>query len=68
MTFYSTASVSLDRRAEATYQYPVFKEMKHDFTKDFDFTQNNSMKLHTLIFKLKKWIKILDNRSKMLLQ
>jgi transformation/transcription domain-associated protein len=68
MTFNSTASESLARRAEATYQDPVFKEMKHDFTKDFDFTQNNSMKLHTLIFKLKKWIKILDNRSKMLLQ
>ncbi|XP_044261128.1 transcription-associated protein 1 [Tribolium madens] len=68
VTFNSAASESLARRAEATYQDPVFKEMKQDFTKDFDFSQTNSMKLHTLIFKLKKWIKILDNRSKMLLQ
>lgn len=68
VTFHSAASESLARRAEATYQDPVFKEMKLEFTKDFDFSQMNSMKLHNLIFKLKKWIKILDNRSKMLLQ
>jgi len=42
--------------------------MKQEFKKDFDFSQSNSMRLHTLIFKLKKWIKILDNRSKMMLQ
>ncbi|XP_057664226.1 transcription-associated protein 1 [Diorhabda carinulata] len=68
VSFNSAASESLARRAEATYQDPVFKAMKLDFTKDFDFTQSNSMRLHTLIFKLKKWIKILDDRSKMLLQ
>lgn len=68
VTFSSAASESLARRAEATYQDPVFKETKAGFTKDFDFSQTNSMRLHTLIFKLKKWIKILDNRSKMLLQ
>ncbi|XP_045469394.1 transcription-associated protein 1 isoform X2 [Harmonia axyridis] len=68
VTFHSAASESLARRAEATYQDPVFKEMKQEFTKDFDFSQPNSMRLHNLIFKLKKWIKILDNRSKMLLQ
>ncbi|XP_050299225.1 transcription-associated protein 1 isoform X2 [Anthonomus grandis grandis] len=67
-TFNSAASESLARRAEATYQDPVFKEMKEEFKKDFDFSQSNSMRLHTLIFKLKKWIKILDNRSKMMLQ
>ncbi|KAJ8954217.1 hypothetical protein NQ318_005812 [Aromia moschata] len=67
-TFNSAASESLARRAEATYQDPVFKEMKREFTKDFDFSQSNSMRLHTVIFKLKKWIKILDNRAKMLLQ
>ncbi|XP_066149283.1 transcription-associated protein 1 isoform X2 [Euwallacea fornicatus] len=66
--FNSAASESLARRAEATYQDPVFKEMKEEFKKDFDFSQSNSMRLHTLIFKLKKWIKILDNRSKMMLQ
>ncbi|KAK9874414.1 hypothetical protein WA026_002761 [Henosepilachna vigintioctopunctata] len=68
VTFHSAASQSLARRAEATYQDPVFKEMKQEFTKDFDFSHSNSMRLHNLIFKLKKWIKILDNRSKMLLQ
>ncbi|CAH1110190.1 unnamed protein product [Psylliodes chrysocephalus] len=68
VTFNSTASESLARRAEATYQDPVFIATKQEFTKDFDFSQTNSMRLHTLIFKLKKWIKILDDRSKMLLQ
>ncbi|XP_072379030.1 transcription-associated protein 1 [Diabrotica undecimpunctata] len=68
VTFNSAASESLARRAEATYQDPVFKAMKLEFTKDFDFSQSNSMRLHTLIFKLKKWIKILDDRSKMFLQ
>lgn len=66
--FHSAASESLARRAEATYQDPVFKEMKLEFTKDFDFSQSNAMRLHTLIFKLKKWIRILENRSKMLIQ
>ncbi|XP_049825027.1 transcription-associated protein 1 isoform X2 [Aethina tumida] len=68
ITFNSAASESLARRAEATYQDPVFKEMKQEFSKDFDFSHSNSCRLHTLIFKLKKWIKILDKRSKMLLQ
>ncbi|XP_060534319.1 transcription-associated protein 1 [Cylas formicarius] len=68
VTFNSAASESLARRAEDTYQDPVFIEMEQEFKKDFDFSQSNSMRLHTLIFKLKKWIKILDNRSKMLLQ
>ncbi|CAG9767854.1 unnamed protein product [Ceutorhynchus assimilis] len=66
--FNSAASESLAKRAEDTYQDPLFKEMKEEFRKDFDFSQSNSMRLHTLIFKLKKWIKILDNRSKMMLQ
>ncbi|KAK9754067.1 FAT domain [Popillia japonica] len=66
--FHSAASESLARRAEATYQDPVFKEMKLEFTKDFDFSQQNAMRLRTLIFKLKKWIKILENRSKILIQ
>lgn len=66
VTFNSAASESLARRAKATFQDPVFLEMKQKFTEDF--SQSNSMRLHTLIFKLKKWIKILDERSKMLLQ
>lgn len=68
VTFNSAASESLARRAEATYQDPVFIEMKLEFAKDFDFSHSGAMRLHTLIFKLKKWIKILENRSKMLIQ
>ncbi|XP_030767739.1 transcription-associated protein 1 [Sitophilus oryzae] len=64
----SAASESLARRVKATKEDPVFKTMKTEFEKDFDFSQSNSMRLHTLIFKLKKWVKILDNRSKMMLQ
>lgn len=67
-TFISAASESLARRAEATYQDPVFQEMKVQFTTDFNFSQPGALRLHNLIFKLKKWIKILENRSKMLIQ
>lgn len=67
-TLVSTASKSLAQRAAAAYQDPVFQEMKAEFAKDFDFSHSVPMRLHTLIFKLKKWIKILENRSKMLLQ
>lgn len=66
--FHSAASESLARRAEAAYKDPVYKEMKAKFTKEFDSSQLNSMKLHVLIFKLKKWIKILEDRSKELTQ
>lgn len=67
-TFDSAASESLARTAEATYQDPVFKEIKQEFAKDFNFSNSNTMRLHTLIYKLKKWIKILENRFKMLIQ
>ena len=60
-TNYATAaSESLARRAQATAQDPVFQKMKLQFTADFDFSNSNSMKLHNLISKLKKWIKLLD--------
>ena len=36
------------------------------FTHHFYFSQPNSLKLHTLIFKLKKWIKILEAKAKVL--
>lgn len=67
-SFISAASESLARRAEQTYQDPVFQEMKVQFTSDFNFSQPGALRLHNLIFKLKKWIKILENRSKMLIQ
>lgn len=65
-TFGSTASESLARRAQATVQDPVFQKMKIQFTSDFDFSEPGSMKLHNLISKLKKWIKILELKTKQL--
>ncbi|XP_064648217.1 transformation/transcription domain-associated protein-like isoform X2 [Lineus longissimus] len=65
-TFSSAASESLARRAQATAQDPVFQKMKSQFTTDFDFTVPGSTKLHNLISKLKKWIKILEAKTKLL--
>uniref|UniRef100_A0A8C1XR13 Transformation/transcription domain-associated protein n=1 Tax=Cyprinus carpio TaxID=7962 RepID=A0A8C1XR13_CYPCA len=62
--FSSAASESLARRAQATAQDPVFQKMKGQFTTDFDFSVPGSMKLHNLISKLKKWIKILEAKTK----
>ncbi|XP_051789631.1 transformation/transcription domain-associated protein isoform X2 [Erpetoichthys calabaricus] len=64
--FSSAASESLARRAQATAQDPVFQKMKSQFTTDFDFSVPGSMKLHNLISKLKKWIKILEAKTKQL--
>ncbi|XP_065923524.1 transformation/transcription domain-associated protein isoform X7 [Magallana gigas] len=65
-TFSSAASESLARRAQATAQDPVFQKMKSQFTTDFDFNVPGSTKLHNLINKLKKWIKILEAKTKLL--
>ena len=40
--------------------------MKSQFTSDFDFTVPGAMKLQNLIQKLKKWIKILEAKTKLL--
>ncbi|XP_028179424.1 transcription-associated protein 1 isoform X3 [Ostrinia furnacalis] len=61
-----TASESLARRAQATVQDPVFQKMKTQFTADFDFSQPNAMKLQNLIQKLRKWVKILEAKTKVL--
>jgi len=65
-TFSSAASESLARRAQATAQDPVFQRLKEQFAIDFDFSQPGSMGLHNLIDKLKKWIKILEEKAKLL--
>lgn len=65
-TFSNAASESLARRAQATAQDPVFQKMKGQFTTDFDFSVPGAMKLHNLINKLKKWIKILEAKTKLL--
>ncbi|XP_054724829.1 transformation/transcription domain-associated protein-like [Uloborus diversus] len=62
----SSVSESLARRAQATAQDPVFQKMKGQFTADFDFSVPGAMKLHNLIMKLKKWVKILEGKTKLL--
>ncbi|XP_008557972.1 transformation/transcription domain-associated protein [Microplitis demolitor] len=65
-TFGSAASESLARRAQATVQDPVFQRMKEQFSSDFDFTVPGAKLLHNLINKLKKWIKILESKTRQL--
>lgn len=65
-SFSSAGSESLARRAEATVQDPVFHEMKGQFTSDFNFSVPGANLLHNLISKLKKWIKILEEKTKQL--
>ncbi|XP_037728552.1 transcription-associated protein 1 isoform X4 [Drosophila subpulchrella] len=62
----SAASESLARRAQVTFQDPVFQKMKEQFTNDFDFSKPGAMKLHNLISKLKTWIKVLETKVKKL--
>ncbi|XP_034140404.1 transcription-associated protein 1 isoform X2 [Drosophila guanche] len=62
----SAASESLARRAQVTFQDPVFQKMKEQFTNDFDFSKPGAMKLHNLITKLKTWIKVLETKVKKL--
>ncbi|KAJ1522938.1 hypothetical protein ONE63_002077 [Megalurothrips usitatus] len=64
--FISAASESLARRAQLTIQDPVFQHMKRQFSADLDFSVPGSMKLHNLIAKLKKWIKLLEAKVKAL--
>ncbi|XP_023171663.2 transcription-associated protein 1 [Drosophila hydei] len=63
---HSAASESLARRAQVTFQDPVFQKMKEQFTNDFDFSKPGAMKLHNLIYKLKTWIKVLETKVKKL--
>ncbi|XP_014255602.1 transformation/transcription domain-associated protein [Cimex lectularius] len=62
----SAASESLAKRAQITSQDPVFQKMKSQFSDDFDFSVPNAMKLQNLIHKLKKWVKILEGKTKLL--
>lgn len=64
--FATAASESLAKRAQATSQDPIFQKMKTQFSTDFDFSAPGSMKLHNLIGKLRKWIKILEAKTKLL--
>nr|ANJ04666.1 transformation/transcription domain-associated protein [Nilaparvata lugens] len=62
----SSASESLARRAQVTTHDPVFQKMKAQFSADFDFNVPGATKLHNLINKFKKWVKILETRTKLL--
>ena len=62
----SAANDDLHRRAQATAQDPIFQKMKSQFSSDFDFSVPGAMKLQSLIQKLKKWIKILEDKTRQL--
>jgi transformation/transcription domain-associated protein len=64
-SFSSAGSESLVKRAQQTVQDPVFHRMKGQFKSDFDISAPEAMKLHNLISKLKKWIKILESKAKL---
>jgi transformation/transcription domain-associated protein len=51
---------------QATLKDPIFQRMKTQFSSDFDFSAPGAMKLQNLIQKLKKWIKILEAKTKTL--
>ncbi|XP_072179557.1 transformation/transcription domain-associated protein-like [Diadema setosum] len=65
-TLSTAASELLVRRAQATAQDPIFQKLKNQFKIDFDFTQPGATKLRNLISMLKKWIKIIETRTKLL--
>ncbi|KAF7489783.1 Transformation/transcription domain-associated protein [Sarcoptes scabiei] len=62
----TAASETLARRAQSTVQDPDFQKMKQQFANDFDFKMKGSKKLHQIIGKLKKWIKILEAKTRLL--
>ena len=62
----SASNESLVRRAQASQQDPVFQKMKSEFSSSFDFSVPGAMKLQNLIQKLKKWIKILEAKTRTL--
>jgi len=65
-SFPGSGSESLAKRAQTTIQDPVFQKMKQQFSIDFDFTLPGAMKLHHMISKMKKWIKILETKIRLL--
>lgn len=60
--FGNAGSESLARRTQITMSDPVFQTMKQKFAEDFDFSVPGAMKLHNFISKLKKWIRLLENK------
>jgi len=62
----SAASESLAMRLQLTNHDPVFQHMKLQFTTDFDFSSVGSTKLQPTILKLKKWIRVLQAKTKVM--
>lgn len=59
-----TTSMEALLRSRATVPDPSFSQMKLQFTVDFDSNAPGAMKLHNLILRLRKWIKILEVKTK----
>ena len=57
---------ALAKRAQAAAQDPAFQRLKAQFANDFDFSSPGAKRLHTLMTKLKRWIKILELKTKSL--
>ena len=57
---------ALTKRAQAAAQDPAFQRLKAQFTSDFNFSSPNAQRVHTLMAKLKRWIKILELKTKSL--
>lgn len=57
---------TLAKRAQAAAQDPAFQRLKAQFSSDFDFSSPNAQRVHTLMAKLKRWIKILELKTKSL--
>ena len=57
---------TLAKRAQAAAQDPAFQRLKAQFASDFDFSFPGAKRLHSLMSKLKRWIKILELKTKSL--
>ena len=57
---------TLAKRAQAAAQDPAFQRLKAQFASDFDFSAPGAKRLHNLMAKLKRWIKILELKTKSL--
>jgi transformation/transcription domain-associated protein len=51
-------------KSRVSTQDPSFSQMKLQFSVDFDSSAPGALKLHNLILRLRKWIKILETKTK----
>ncbi|XP_019851030.1 PREDICTED: transformation/transcription domain-associated protein [Amphimedon queenslandica] len=62
----NSSQEALTKRAQAAAQDPAFQRLKNQFDTDFDFSSPGPKRLSVLITKLKRWIKILELKTKSL--